>query len=670
MNKYRLIVLLIPVFALFTGIIWKLVKIQIIESEELSYKAQKQQMTVQKISPERGKIFDRDGILLVYSKQEFSVSIDINMAKSFEKDSIISRLSKLTGNSIQSYNSLLNNKKGTIVLERKLSAELTNEIRKIRYSCLKIEENPTRVYQYDNFASHVLGFVNKDYVGVTGIENIFDEKLKGIEGSRLVLKSPGGNIISIVDEETKAAIPGVDIVLTINKKYQDILEEKLRKGLESYQAESGIGIIIDPNNGEILAFSNMNDFNPNEYWNAETAARRNLALTDTYEPGSTFKAFSFAALLDKNLTFEDEVVDVEFGKYKFRNVYIRDSHPHQTLSVRGVFEQSSNVGTAKLIMRMNDDEFYKYLRSFGFGNVTSIQLPGEAKGLLKKPSQWSALTKPFMSYGYEVSVTPIQMVMAYAALINGGNLFEPMLIKKISDRNGKTEFIKPKLIRNVISQKTSDRMKELFTGVVEKGTAKVVKIDKVSVGGKTGTSQKFVDGAYSKQKYNTSFIGFFPAENPKLLCLILVNSPKVGKYGGLVAAPIFKEIASEIINKEPHNFYIPSEKIENENEENNIKFASASDVYRNNGNVPTVKSQTTEQKNNKVIINNKNIMPDLTNYSLREAISVLNEMGIKYKVEGTGRIIAQNIKPGEKINDNKTVILKCEEHKIEGLTIY
>lgn len=670
MNKIRLFVILIPVIALLVKVVWALVDIQLVNNEDYGYKARNQQMAIQSINPERGKIFDRDNILLAYSKNDITISIDLNMSDKNEREKISEKISEISGKTKEYYLSLMEGKRGTIILEKKLSAEKSFEFKNFRASSLKIEENPTRFYQYDNFASHIIGYVGSDYKGVTGIEKVFDKDLSGTKGTRLILKSPGGSLIAIQEEETKPAIPGIDIVLTINKNYQTILEEELKSGIEKFEAESGIGIIINPNNGEVLAFSNMNDFNPNEYWNAETAARRNLALTDTYEPGSTFKAFSFAALLDKNLTFEDEVIDVENGKYKFRNVFIKDSHPYQTLTSQGVFEQSSNVGTAKLIMRMNDEEFYKYLRSFGFGNVTSIQLPGEAKGVLKKPTQWSALTKPFMSYGYEVSVTPIQMIMAYAAIINGGYLYEPQIVKKIINNNGTSETIKPKLVRQVISDKTSERMKKLLTGVIERGTAKNAKIEKVSVGGKTGTSQKLVDGNYSKQKYNTSFIGFFPAENPKLLCLILINSPAIGRYGGLVAAPVFKNIAEKIINNEPHNFYIPSEKIENSIVNDKITLISSEEYFNKENNEVIKKSNTKESTANNKSFSVNNKMPDLTKYSLREAISILNQIGLKYKIEGTGNIVFQSIKPGEKIIENNIVVIKCEENIINGLTIY
>ena len=274
-----------------------------------------------------------------------------------------------------------------------------------------------------------------------------------------------------------------------------------------YGGTSAVGIIMNPNTGEILSLANMNDFNPNEYWNYSDDDRRDRAVTDTYEPGSTFKGISMSALLDQNLVSENSKVYVENGKYRFRNVTIYDTHEHTWLTAEGVIEESSNIGMAKLIQNINDDLYYKYVRAFGFGNYTSTDLPGEVKGKLKKPNEWSAITKAYMSFGYEIAVTPIQMIIAYSAIVNGGILYQPQIIKRIVTQEGTVlSENEPKEIRRVISSKTSEEMRKMLIGVVENGTGKNAKMDFITVGGKTGTSQKLVNGSYSKSNYNSSFI--------------------------------------------------------------------------------------------------------------------------------------------------------------------
>src|ERR1035437_4123886 len=528
------------------------------------------------------------------------------------------------------------------------------------------EEDPTRIYHYDNLASHVLGYLSNDFHGVNGVEKTFDEQLKGVNGTMFVEKNAIGDMITVAEEQTKAAAPGNNIVLTINKSYQVILEEELKKGLENFGGTSAVGIVMDPNNGEILAMTDQQDYNPNYFWTYSDTIRRNKALTDTYEPGSTFKTITMSALLDQKLCRDDEVINIENGRYKFYNVIINDSHNgNSTLTVRGILEQSSNVGISKLVRRIDDDLYYKYIRGFGFGNYSSLDLPGEAQGSLKNPMGWSPITKAFLSFGYELSVTPIQLISAYAAVINGGILYQPQIIRRITDSKGVVlnENV-PKQIRTVITKETSDRMREYLRGVIEKGTGKAAKLDFISVGGKTGTSQKLVDGKYSKSQYNSSFIGFFPVENPQILCLILVNSPERGKYGGAVAAPIFKEVAEKIV-KSNEKFFQSNQTIKQEKPELINSYSSVNPESK----ITAVSNNTTKKIDNNYALKN-NLMPNLLNYSLRDALLFLSKLGLKYKISGSGTVVTQSITPGVRIQKGITCKICCDGSKLKGAVIY
>ena len=304
-----------------------------------------------------------------------------------------------------------------------------------------------------------------------------------------------GDVVTVDDEEINPAVSGDDFYLTIDKSYQLILEDELRKGVQHYGAASGTGIIMDPNTGEVLALANIDDFNPNEYWKYNDFQRRNRAITDTYEPGSTFKSFTIASLIDQKLCRLNEKLNLENGKYRYQSVNIRDTHPFNSLNVVKIFEQSSNIGIAKLVQRIDDEKYFKYLRGFGFGNSTSITLNGEAAGRLRKPNEWSKISKAYLSFGYEISVTPLQLAAAYCALVNGGVLYEPQLVQRQVSQNGEliSEF-SPKEIRRVISPETSEVMRDLLGGVVKNGTGKKAFSEIISIGGKTGTSQKLVDG--------------------------------------------------------------------------------------------------------------------------------------------------------------------------------
>ncbi|HEX9251246.1 MAG TPA: penicillin-binding transpeptidase domain-containing protein, partial [Ignavibacteriaceae bacterium] len=313
---------------------------------------------------------------------------------------------------------------------------------------------------------------------------------------------------------------------------------------------------------------------------------------------------------------------------------------------------------AKLVQRIDDEKYFKYLRGFGFGNSTSLTLPGETAGRLRKPNEWSKVSKTYLSFGYEISVTPVQIVSGYCALINGGVLYEPQLVQRQVSKAGKLVYeFSPKEVRRVISSETSDTMRDLLQGVVKNGTGKKAYSELISIGGKTGTSQKLVDGSYSKQHYNSSFVGFFPVENPKVVCLILINSPDQGKYGGLVAAPIFKNVAERIVQNDYQEFqeYINPDLMKN------LKF-----VEDNSANDYQDKTQINPINVKEVKLSSKNVMPDLINCQVKDAIYALTKLGVKYKIKGTGIITSQSIAPGQKLNGKEVCVIECSEYMVRG----
>ncbi len=657
MNNSRALIVIFIMLIFFTVLVIKLVNIQILRAEEYSYYAQRQQTSVEKIEAERGLIYDRNNVLLVYNRADISFYADLRMLKEKHKNDIAQIFSRKFNKSKNYYLNLMNGSKKTICLEKKASSELASSLKNIKHSGFFYKEEPTRVFHYNNLASHVLGYLNNEEKGVMGISEYFENTLKGVDGSRVVQKNAVGETITVNDDDVIPAVSGNDFYLTIDKSYQLILEEELRKGVNEYGAESGIGIIMNPNTGEVLALANIDDFNPNEYWKFNDFQRRNRAITDTYEPGSTFKSFTIASLIDQKLCRLNERVNLGNGKYKFQNVNIRDTHPFTSLDVVGILEQSSNIGMAKLVQRIDDEKYFKYLRGFGFGNSTSLTLPGETSGKLRKPNEWSKVSKAYLSFGYEISVTPMQMIAGFSALINGGILYEPQLVQReISESGDIVNEFKPVEVRRVISSETSDIMRDLLSGVVKKGTGKKAFSELVSIGGKTGTSQKLVDGSYSKQHYNSSFVGFFPVENPQVVCLILLNSPDQGKYGGLVAAPIFKNVSERIVQSDIEKFqqYINPDLMKD------LKFADDNSQ---------VKTQIKPIDVKEVRISSDNKMPDLINCQVKDAIYALTKLGVKYKIKGTGIIISQSIAPGKKLNGNEECLIECSEYRVRGASM-
>ncbi len=665
MNNSRAILVIVFVIAFFGVLVYRLFTVQILDSNNLKYYAKRQQMTVEKIKAERGLIYDRNNVLLVYNRNDVSFFVDLRMLSKKAKKKIADKFSTVFGKPRKYYNELLSDSGKTICIERKASTQEALQLKDFKVTGLFSREDPTRVYYYQDLASHLLGYVGSDYHGMDGIAKSCDKILSGEDGSMVVIRDAIGDMISVEEQETKPAVPGDNIYLTIDKSFQDILEQELRNGLEKYEGTSAVGIIMNPNNGEVLALSDAPSFDPNEYWKFTDTTRRDRAVTDSYEPGSTFKSFSIAALLDKNLVNLNENVFVENGRYKFKNVYITDAHKASWLTARGVIEESSNIGMSKLIQRLNDDTYYKYLRAFGFGNYTSINLPGEVRGLLRKPDEWGRVTKEFMSFGYAVMVTPIQLITGYCALVNGGVLYQPQIIDKITKHDGEiVSGFSPIKIRQVISAETSAQVRNILVGVVKEGTGTNAQIANVLVGGKTGTSQKLIDGKYSKFDYNSSFVGFFPANAPKIVCLILVNSPAIGRYGGSVAAPIFKNVAERIIALNPGAYT---------NQPKEEKAAAPEVLVTQNYNVQSQPKQKTKSSNTTKMLLSlgySGSMPDLKNLSLRDAITVLSKLGIKYRINGSGSVDSQSIQPGEKIHKGLSCIIDCKEPELAGASVY
>ena len=667
MNNSRVLLIFILVVIGFGTLIYRLVNLQIIRSDELSYFAKRQQTNTQIVKAERGFIYDRNDVLLVYNRNDYSFYVDLRMLPKSDKNKLAAIFSETMNKSKRYYLNKMNARGKTICLEKKVPFEKSLELFEFKNPAFFYVEEPVSVFHYGPLASHVLGYIDNDYNGINGISKSFDEVLRGKDGYRLIERDAMGEIISISEKETRSSIPGDDIYLTIDKRYQLIVEEELKNSLKQTACESATCIIMNPNTGEILAMANVNDYDPNYYWKYNDFSRKNRAITDSYEPGSTFKAITFAALFEEKICNENERINTENGVYKYKNHYIRDSHKFEWLTVRQVLEESSNIGTAKLIQRISDEKYYEYVRSFGFGTFTSISLPGEVTGKLVDLSKWSNQTKTYMSFGYNISVTALQLTSAFCALVNGGVLYRPQIVNRIVDKNGNIiQENSPVIVRRVISEKTSDRMRNILYGAVEHGTGKQAKIDSLSVGGKTGTSKLVIDGKYSDSQYYSSFIGFYPVEKPEIVCYVLINKPKGEYYGGLVSAPVFKNIIKRIHSLEDgkSDQPIPDTEIKStQNFSNDLEKEFTDKKFQ-------IDEKSKNTKTVFVSANNKNMMPDLSGKTIREAVLILNQIGLKWSLSGTGVVINQSIPAGEVINKKKVCLLTCSQMVTTDARIY
>jgi cell division protein FtsI (penicillin-binding protein 3) len=661
MNINRLLSVVAIVVIAFCAVIVRLFYVQIIKGDELSFFANRQQTVTQKISAERGMIFDRNNVLLSYNKNDVSFYLDLSLAKKRDIENIIAIFSKTFSKPISHYKTLISNSSKRVCLERKVTGTEILQLKDLKYNGFYFEEDPTRIYPYNNLASHIIGHLDVNFEGVDGIEKTFNNELKGIEGKRVILRDAKGNLITVKDGLTIPSQPGKNTVLTINRVYQSILDEELNRGLQQFGGAYALGILMNPNTGEIMALSNQLDYNLNHYNAYSDSIRRNKVLTDTYEPGSTFKSIAMSVFLDKKICSENDLVNGEMGTFQFKKIKIKDSHPEGIITVKEVFAKSSNIGMSKLSQKIDDEEFYSAVRSFGFGNNSNISLPGEVKGKLKNPSEWSVYSKSSLSFGYEVAVTPIQLVTAYSAIINGGILYQPQVIKEIKNHNGEViKKFEPKEIRRVIQSTTSQKMREFLESAVENGTGKKARLNGITIGGKTGTSRKLVDGKYSQQFYNASFVGFFPVENPQYVMLILVNSPTQSSYyGGDVAAPIFKKVTERIIliDESLWNFRSSST-------EGDIDFVYAS----NSTGIQKTQNVVNVAKTNLKI--DRKTMPNLVNLDMREAVKILSQLNIDYEIIGNGKVIEQTIIPGSRISSKSKCKIKFAENINIAATLY
>jgi cell division protein FtsI/penicillin-binding protein 2 len=434
--------------------------------------------------------------------------------------------------------------------------EIARLIEAAKLEGIVVMNEPKRLYHYDELAGAMLGFTNIDNKGISGIELQYDNEMKGINGSVVMQRDGLGRVRPSADYPRREPINGRDIYLTIDVTYQAIVDEELKHGVEANRADGGCAVILNPKTGEVLAMSVYPCINPNEVGSFNIADARNRIISDVFEPGSVFKVVTATAAFENKLVTPESRFDAEHGKMKvalggnkFR--FINDSHEYDYLTFQEAMEVSSNIVLAKVGKMLGGEKLFCKARDFGFGMITGIDLPGEVRGVLKKPTDhdWSGTTTQSMSYGYEIGATPLQIVCTYSAIANKGILMKPFIVTRIQDGNGETlTEQKPQAIRRVLSQKILDQLLPAVEGVVEQGTGKEAHINDVRIAGKTGTSRKYLDGKYMTNNYTASFVGFFPVEDPQVVCLVMLDNPNSrGYYGGTTSGPVFRAIAERVI---------------------------------------------------------------------------------------------------------------------------
>ena len=520
--------------------------IQFFRSNYLTGIAKKQHNQLVELEPRRGAIYDSN-----LKAQAFNMSLDSlyavpNTIK--DKERVINQLQPILGVERSYLQDRLYRKKEFIWLARKLPLEKSALIKKLNIKGLGFLKATKRVYPNSYLASHVIGFSGTDNTGLEGVERDFNKYLKGEPGWAIFLRDARQKKLDIW-EKMVLPVDGMELVLTIDEVIQYIAERELDKAFKKFNAKGASIVVMDPQTGRILALANRPTYDLNNHSGISKDAMRNRAICDLFEPGSVFKIVTASAALEEGKVTEEDVFFCENGAYKVGGRILHDHTSHGNLTFRQVIEESSNIGTVKVAQILGPDTVYRYLKAFGFGSKLGIDLSGEISGMIKPVRSWSKTSITAIPIGQEVGVTAIQLASAISVIANGGQLMKPYIIDSVRDEQGRVlKRNKPVLIRKAISTDTAMRIKKILTGAVEEGTGKLAKVRGYSAAGKTGTAQKLeANGAYSHSKFVASFIGFAPAEDPLLAIVVTVDEPHPYYFGGVVAAPVFQNVAGDVI---------------------------------------------------------------------------------------------------------------------------
>ncbi len=528
--------------ALFTV---KLSLIQVFRSSYLADKADKQHNHVVDLEPRRGTIYDRELRALALNVAAYSLFANPKAMTPEQKSLAARKVAEVLGESEASLLRKMEKPKNFVWLARKVPQAAYERLKTEKIRGLAFIKESKRFYPNGELAAHVIGFANIDNVGLQGVELEFNKYLQGTKGVAQFLRDARQRDL-MIEKDFIAPKDGHDIVLTIDETIQFIAEKAIEKAFVKYNAASASVIVLNPKTGEVLAFANRPTFRPDAPDKSPVENRTNRAVAFVYEPGSVFKIVTATAALEEGVTNEEEIFFCENGKYLVGNHILKDAHPKGRLTFRQVIEESSNIGTVKVAQRLGPDKIYEYAHRFHFGQKTNIGMTGEVSGLLKPTSRWSKTSIGAIPIGQEVTVTPVQLVMAIAAIANDGVMMKPYFIKYVKAPNGMViEENKPQVVGRVMRPEISRRVRSILQGVIDEGTAQMAKMKDVPAGGKTGTAQKVVDGVYSHSKFVGSFIGFAPVDDAKLAVVVTVDEPHPAYYGGVVAGPVFKEVVED-----------------------------------------------------------------------------------------------------------------------------
>ncbi len=646
--KQRIVFVLAFVLAWGGAVEARLVWLQVVRHDYYVGRALKQQHSTLQLAPMRGEIRDRNGQGLAVSADAASIFADPSqiddptatveaLCAAFrdctakEKADLIT---KLAGDGKSEFT--------WVRRWRSLVPEQVARVEELNLPGIDTQTEPGRYYPNMELAAHVIGFVGTDNSGLGGIEAAYDSQIRGQGGKILVQldgAKPPHRMETVVEQEQT---PGATFDLTIDRRLQYIAERELEIGVKENKAKGGTVIIMKPQTGEVLALANSPTFNPNSYAAFSADDRRNRAVQDVYEPGSTFKIVTASAAIQENVFKVTDLIDCNPGVITFPGRKpIREAmgHNYGVLPLEDVIVKSSNIGAIKIGLRVGADRLGEYVHRFGFGQALGDDFKGESAGVVWPSASMTDSTLASMSMGYNVSVTPLQMVTAASAVANGGTLYEPYVVAAI-ERDGHRQVIEPKPLRQAITPETAATLTTIMEGVVLRGTATRAQLDGYQVAGKTGTANKLENGHYAENEYNASFVGFVPSRQPEFTILVLIDTPRGDHhYGGDTAAPVFNRIASAILERAavPRTLHPTA------------PLLITTDAVTPAAPRPVIVNASD--------VNGRPVMPDVRGLAARDALRTLGAAGLLVHLNGAGFVTSQTPEPGQPIEKGEVSVL-------------
>jgi cell division protein FtsI (penicillin-binding protein 3) len=622
---------------LATGFVSRAAQLQIVQGSRWQEKVETQTTETVDLPAGRGTIFDRNGKALAVSRQEYRAFFAPAQSGNVQRDA--QAITALLDLSRSQARRLTSRSTGWISIGQ-VGVASREALSRVAGPAVEFEPVVTRVYPEGDLARALLGAVTTEGKGGSGLELVLDTLLSGTPGRLVGRRDAHGELYPIPASPNTPPTSGQDVYLTIDANLQAIAEAALEAALKQTGSSGGDVLMADPRTGELLAVASRRDGSIGTV----------PAFTSPFEPGSTVKPFLLATLLAEDLAQLDERVYAENGTYRTAHRVITDVHPYDTITVSEVIQVSSNIGAAKLSSRIEPGVQYRYLRDFGFGTPTGIDLPGESAGLLRRPDQWSALSPASLAIGYEMMTTSLQLVMAYAALANGGTLLKPALVREVRSDEGNAWRFQTQPIRQVIDRNTSRRVSDVLQAAVEAGgTGTEASLATLKIAGKTGTARIASDGGYSDRRYAASFVGYTPAHDPQLVIMAKLEDPKGHVYGGLTAAPVTRTVVQAIVATRGRGLI--------ESGPGPLIRARLDWESGSAGESPYRLAAAANVPEPRVAERNQ-VLPDLKGLETRVAVSRLHSLGLRVELRGSGRVVRQEPPAGTRVVRGATILLR------------